>query len=69
MSVPSPSPTFPASSRTEVFGRYLDYVRAWVTAKVEALPAVPSVTPPARTGHPPPSWIALTASRMTDTKR
>ncbi len=39
MSVPFPSPTVPASSRTEVFGRYLDYFRARVTDKVEALPA------------------------------
>ena len=39
MSVPFPSPTLPASSRTEVFGRYLDYFRARVTDKVEALPA------------------------------
>ena len=39
MSEPFPSPTLPASSRTEVFGRYLDYFRARVTAKIEALPA------------------------------
>ncbi len=163
MSEPFPSPTLPASSRTEVFGRYLDYFRARVTVKIEALPAAelrrtrlpsgwtplellkhlryverrwlewgfegqdvgdpwadradgrwhvaddetaatllaglrdqaarsraiigshdlrrrgqtrgalgrrrPAAGPPARTGHPPPSWIALTASRMTEMKR
>ena len=39
MSEPFPSATIPASSRTEVFLRYLDYFRARVTAKLEALPA------------------------------
>ena len=39
MSVPFPEPTDPASSRTEVFLRYLDYFRSRVTAKIEALPA------------------------------
>jgi len=34
-----PEPTIPASCRTEVFLRYLDYFRARVTAKLEALPA------------------------------
>ncbi len=38
MSEPFPSPTLPASSRTEVSGRYLDYFRARVAAKIEALP-------------------------------
>lgn len=39
MSEPFPSPTIPASSRTEVFLRYLDYFRDRVTDKIEALPA------------------------------
>ena len=39
MSEPFPSATIPASSRTEVFLRYLDYFHARVTAKLEALPA------------------------------
>ena len=39
MSEPFPSPTIPASSRTEVFLRYLDYFRSRVTAKIEVLPA------------------------------
>jgi uncharacterized damage-inducible protein DinB len=39
VSEPFPEPTIPASSRTEVFLRYLDYFRARVTAKLEALPA------------------------------
>ena len=37
--MPFPEPTTPASSRTEVFLRYLDFFRSRVTAKVEALPA------------------------------
>jgi hypothetical protein len=39
VSVPFPEATTPASSRTEVFLRYLDFFRDRVTAKVEALPA------------------------------
>jgi uncharacterized damage-inducible protein DinB len=39
VSEPFPEPTIPASSRTEVFLRYLDYFRDRVTAKLEALPA------------------------------
>lgn len=39
MSEPFPEPTIPASSRTEVFLRYLDYFQARVTDKLEALPA------------------------------
>jgi Protein of unknown function (DUF664) len=35
---PFPSPTIPASSRTEVFGRYLDYFRARISEKIEAMP-------------------------------
>ncbi|MGD0065991.1 MAG: DUF664 domain-containing protein [Streptosporangiaceae bacterium] len=39
MSEPFPEATTPASSRVEVFLRYLDYFRSRVTAKLEALPA------------------------------
>ena len=39
MSVPFPEPTTPASSRAEVFLRYLDFFRSRVTATVESLPA------------------------------
>jgi len=39
VSEPFPEPTIPASSRTEVFLRYLDYFRERVTAKLEVLPA------------------------------
>jgi uncharacterized damage-inducible protein DinB len=35
---PFPSPTIPATSRTEVFGGYLDYFRARVSEKIEAMP-------------------------------
>jgi hypothetical protein len=35
---PFPSPTIPASSRTEVFGRHLDYFRARLSEKIEAMP-------------------------------
>jgi hypothetical protein len=38
MSLPFPEPTVPASSRAEVFLRYLDYFRVQVIAKVEVLP-------------------------------
>jgi uncharacterized damage-inducible protein DinB len=39
VSEPFPSATIPASSRTDVFLRYLDFFRARVTAKLDALPA------------------------------
>ncbi len=39
VSVPFPEATTPASSRTEVFLRYLDFFRSRVTAKLQALPA------------------------------
>jgi uncharacterized damage-inducible protein DinB len=39
VSEPFPSPTLPASSRPEVFLRYLDYFRSRVIDKIEALPA------------------------------
>ena len=39
MTVPFPEPTAPAGSRAEVFGRYLEYFRAQLTAKLRALPA------------------------------
>jgi len=35
---PFPSPTIPASSRTEVFLGYLDYFRARISEKIEAMP-------------------------------
>jgi hypothetical protein len=38
VSEPFPEPTAPASSRTEVFLRYLDFFRSTVAAKIEALP-------------------------------
>ena len=38
MTEPFPEPTTPASSRTEVFLRYLDYFRARLAAKLRALP-------------------------------
>src|SRR6187549_164257 len=38
MSMEFPSPTIPISSRAEVFAGYLDYFRAGIIAKVEALP-------------------------------
>lgn len=38
MTVAFPEPTVPASSRTEVFLRYLDYFRSRVVTKIESLP-------------------------------
>jgi Protein of unknown function (DUF664) len=38
MTTPFPSPTTPASSRTEVFVRYLDYFRSRVSDKLDSLP-------------------------------
>ena len=37
MTIPFPSPTIPASGRTEVFLRYLDYFRDTVVAKASGL--------------------------------
>jgi uncharacterized damage-inducible protein DinB len=39
MSVPFPSPTIPADSRSEVFSRYLEFFRDRLVARVRALPA------------------------------
>jgi uncharacterized damage-inducible protein DinB len=39
MSVPFPEPTAPASSRAEVFLRYLDYFRSRLASKLEGLPS------------------------------
>jgi hypothetical protein len=39
MSVPFPSPTTPADSRSEVFSRYLEFFRDQLVARVRALPA------------------------------
>jgi hypothetical protein len=54
---PFPEPTTLASSRTEVFLRYLDYFRARLAAKLRALPpndltnsALPSDWTPLATG-------------------
>jgi uncharacterized damage-inducible protein DinB len=49
-----PEPTVPASSRAEVFLRYLDYFRSRVISKVEALPAGE-----ARAGRLPSGWTPL----------
>ena len=38
MTVPFPEPTIPASSRAEVFNRYLDFFRDRLTAKLRLLP-------------------------------
>jgi uncharacterized damage-inducible protein DinB len=38
VSVPFPEPTAPAGSRAEVLGRYLDYFRDRVAAKLRELP-------------------------------
>ncbi len=38
MSLPFPSPTDPASSRSEVFLRYLDYFRSVLETKLDGLP-------------------------------
>jgi hypothetical protein len=38
MTVPFPEPTAPAQSRAEVFGRYLDYFRDRLAAKLRGLP-------------------------------
>jgi hypothetical protein len=38
VSVPFPEPTTPASSRTEVFLRYLDYFRSRLISKLQTLP-------------------------------
>src|SRR5215472_13190418 len=39
MSLPFPEPTAPASSRAEVFLRYLDYFRSCLVTRLEGLPA------------------------------
>jgi uncharacterized damage-inducible protein DinB len=39
MSLPFPEPTAPASSRAEVFLRYLDYFRSCLVTRLEDLPA------------------------------
>ncbi len=51
MSVEFPSPTVPASSRTEVFVRYLDYFRSRLVAKLEQLPEAEL-----RTSRLPSGW-------------
>jgi len=50
---PFPEPTTPASSRTEVFLRYLDYFRARLAAKLRALPPNDLTTSPLPSGWTP----------------
>jgi uncharacterized damage-inducible protein DinB len=52
--LPFPEPTGPARSRAEVFIGYLDYFRASVLAKVEALPESEL-----RQSHLPSGWTPL----------
>jgi len=49
-----PEPTVPADSRAEVFGRYLDFFRATVAAKLRALPEEAL-----RTSALPSGWTPL----------
>src|ERR1700733_8309116 len=54
MSVPFPEATAPASSRTEVFLRYLDYSRSRVVSKLEGLPSAEL-----RTSRLPSGWAPI----------
>lgn len=54
MTTPFPSPTTPASSRTEVFVRYLDYFRSRLSEKLESLPPGDL-----RTSRLPSGWTPL----------
>jgi uncharacterized damage-inducible protein DinB len=38
MTIPFPSPTMPAETRSDVFTRYLDYFRSQLISKISALP-------------------------------
>ena len=53
MTEPFPEPTTPASSRTEVFLRYLDYFRSRLAAKLRALPPNDLTTTPLPSGWTP----------------
>ena len=54
MSVPFPSPTLPAASRTEVFLRYLAYFRDGIGRRVEAMSEEE-----ARRSRAPSGWTPL----------
>jgi hypothetical protein len=54
MSIPFPEPTAPASSRTEVFLRYLDYFRSRLVSKLEGLPSAEL-----RTSRLPSGWVPI----------
>ena len=56
--VPFPEVTVPASSRAEVFLRYLDYFRSRLASKLEALPAAEL-----RRGRLPSGWTPLELAR------
>lgn len=54
MPTPFPSPTDPATSRTEVLLRYLDYFRDQVVVRIESLPDTEL-----RASHVPSGWTPL----------
>ena len=54
MSMPFPSPTEPASSTAEVFGRYLDFFRDRLITKLRSLPAAEL-----RASRLPSGWTPL----------
>jgi uncharacterized damage-inducible protein DinB len=54
MTVPFPSPTTPAGSRTEVFLRYLEFFRGRLTDKLRGLPAAEL-----RSSRLPSGWTPL----------
>jgi uncharacterized damage-inducible protein DinB len=54
MTVPFPSPTAPADSRTEVFLRYLEFFRSRLTDKLRSLPAAEL-----RSSRLPSGWTPL----------
>jgi hypothetical protein len=54
MTIPFPSPTEPAASRTEVFTRYLAFFRSTVVSKLESLP--PGAL---RTSSLPSGWAPI----------
>src|ERR1700729_1265575 len=56
--VPFPEVTVPASSRAEVFLRYLDYFRSRLASKLEALPAAEL-----RSSRLPSGWTPLELAR------
>jgi len=54
VTIPFPSPTRPAGSRTEIFTRYLDFFRAGLIRKLESLPA-----DALRTSNLPSGWTPI----------